>query len=139
MKRAGPTLLASEVNVETVCVSEARYGAGPVFVRAVPVKLGRAVKHAGLSPHEQVPYPLGGKRRKDFDDRVRDQGSPLPADKIATISWIRAIVATASNDTILSTNLRHPQPHGFDRAANHQSCPHIAPGRNYSPFAVQAL
>ena len=42
----------------------------------VPAKLGRAVEHAGLSSHKQVPHPLGGKRRKDFDDRVRDQVSP---------------------------------------------------------------
>jgi hypothetical protein len=46
---------------------------------AIPAKLGRAVEHAGLSSHKQVPHPLGGKRRKDFEDRVRDQVNHLPA------------------------------------------------------------
>ncbi len=106
--------------------------------RPIPAELGRAVEHAGLSSHKQVPHPSGGKRRKDFDDRVRDQGSPLRSDRIATISSIRAIVATASDDTILSTNLRHPQPRGFDRVANHQSRPYIAPGTNCSSGIIAA-
>ena len=45
---------------------------------AVATKLGRAVEHAGLSAHKQVPHPVVGNRCKDFEDRVRDQVSPLP-------------------------------------------------------------
>jgi hypothetical protein len=71
----------------------------------VATKLRRAVEHAGLSAHKQVPNPLGGKRRKDFVDRVRDQVSLPRANRIATAYLIRATFRAVSVDTIPSTNL----------------------------------
>jgi hypothetical protein len=73
----------------------------------VTTKLYRAVKHASLTAHKQVLCLVGGKRRKDFVDRVRDQGSHLRGDRIAITSSTRAIAQAASGDTTPSTNPRH--------------------------------
>ena len=71
-------------------------------------KLGRAVEHASLTFHKQVLYPVGGNRWRDFEDRVRDQVSPLPLEGTATIPLIHATVPTELTDTILSMNRRRP-------------------------------
>src|SRR5882672_5714969 len=43
----------------------------------IAAKLGRAVKYAGLSAHEQGANAVRAHRRKDFAYRVRDQVSLL--------------------------------------------------------------
>ncbi len=75
---------------------------------AIATKLGRAVEHAGLTAHKQVLNLVGGKRRKDFVDRVRDQASLQPRDRTATYSWIPAIFVGVSSDT---TPARSPPLH----------------------------
>ena len=72
----------------------------------VAAKLGRAVEHARLTAHKQVPNLVAGKRRKDFEDRVRDQACLLPEDKIATFSSTPPIAPAASVGTTQSTNPR---------------------------------
>ena len=73
----------------------------------IAAKLGRAVKHARLAAHKQVLYLAGGKRRKDFVDRVRDQACHLSANRIARVSLIRASAVAESSCTTLARSLRH--------------------------------
>ena len=61
----------------------------------VAAKLGRAVKHARLSAHEQGADAMRVHRRKDFAYRVRDQVSLPARDSFAKASRSPASVAPA--------------------------------------------
>jgi hypothetical protein len=61
----------------------------------VAAKLGRAVKHARLSAHEQGADAVRAHRRKDFAYRVRDQVSLRARGRFARVSRFPASVATA--------------------------------------------
>ena len=74
----------------------------------IPTKLGRAVEHASLTAHQQVPNFVGSQRRKDFEDRVRDQASLLLVERIARASSTRASGLMAPSNTILPRNLHDP-------------------------------
>ena len=51
---------------------------------AIAAKLRRAVQHAGLAAHQQVPDLVGRERRKDFVNRVRDQANLPRSDRTPT-------------------------------------------------------
>ena len=61
----------------------------------VAAKLGRAVKHARLSAHEQGADAVRAHRRKDFAYRVRDQASLPARDRFARASRFPASVEPA--------------------------------------------
>ena len=67
----------------------------------IPAKFGCAVNNAGLSADEQTSYVEFPERRKDFEDRVLDQGFPLKISKIATTCRIPLSFSPASILTIL--------------------------------------
>ena len=77
---------------------------------AVSTQLSRAVEHAGLTFHKQVPNLVAGKRRKDFDDPVRDQVILLLADRIPGVSGIRASAPAESGNTTRATSPRRHVP-----------------------------
>src|SRR4051812_4338307 len=61
----------------------------------VAAEFSRAVEHAGLTAHQQVLHLVGGQRRKDFANRVRDQASLPHSDKMPTASPSPSIVLAA--------------------------------------------
>src|SRR5665647_2052408 len=61
----------------------------------VAAKLGRAVKHARLSAHEQGADAVRAYRRKDFAYRVRDQVSLQAREMFARVSRFPASVRRA--------------------------------------------
>jgi hypothetical protein len=70
-------------------------GVGEDDKTSVAAKLGRAVKHARLSAHEQGANALRAHRRKDFAYRVRDQVSLRARDRSAKVSRFPASVGQA--------------------------------------------
>jgi hypothetical protein len=60
----------------------------------IAAKLGTAVEHAGLAPHEQGADAVRADRRKDFAYRVRDQVSLRARGRFATASRFPASVVS---------------------------------------------
>lgn len=78
----------------------------------VATKLRRAVKHAGLPPHQQVTDAVPAQGRKDFENRVRGQANLLQPSRTPTASDSLANVPTVSADTIPSIPRRRYRPRG---------------------------
>src|ERR1700722_1521194 len=76
------------------CLAQSRQvgGVGKDDEIGVAAKLGRAVKHARLSAHEQGADAVRAHRRKDFACRVRDQVSLQVRYKSAKVSRFPASV-----------------------------------------------
>jgi hypothetical protein len=68
-------------------------GVGKNCQIGVAAKLGCAVKHAGLTAHEQSANAVPSHRRKDFAYRVRDQANLQGRDRFAIVSRFRSSVA----------------------------------------------
>ena len=71
----------------------------------IAAKFRCAVQNAGLSPHEKAADPMLTHRRKDFVNRVRDQGNLQGQGMWPKVSQIQAIGLGESCDTTL------PIPH----------------------------
>jgi len=69
---------------------------------AIAAKLRCAVEHARLAAHKQVAYLVAGKRRKDFDYRVRDQVSHQLLSRTATTLPTHASAPAATCSTTLA-------------------------------------